>query len=185
MTEDLITDLSRLSGVFVISRNSSWTYKGRSVKPQQVAEQLGVRYLLEGSVRRQGDMVRINAQLIDAIGGHHVWADRYDGTLDDVFALQDQVIGEIVSALAVNLTTAEKAEIEAAETRSTQAYDAVLQGMQHLRPESEAPRALLLPQCFQGRGKKVSARFREHYKSMIYLRNLVAWAGFEPATFRL
>ena len=109
MTEDLITDLSKLSGIFVIARNSVWPYKDKPTKPQQVAEDLGVRYVLEGSVRREGDQVRINAQLIDAIGGHHLWADRYDGALSDIFALQDKVIGQIVSALAVELTSTERA----------------------------------------------------------------------------
>ena len=79
ITEDIITDLSKLSGILVIARNSSWTYKGKSVKVQQVAEDLGVRYVLEGSVRREGDTVRINAQLIDALGGQQLWAERYDG----------------------------------------------------------------------------------------------------------
>ena len=89
MTDDIITDLSKLSGIFVISRNSSWTYKGKSVKVQQVAKDLGVRYVLEGSVRREGDTVRINAQLIDALDDQHLWAERYDGSIKDVFALQD------------------------------------------------------------------------------------------------
>ena len=137
MTEDLITDLSKLSGIFVISRNSSWTFKGRAVKAQQVAEELGVRYILEGSVRRRGGQVRINAQLIDAIGGHHLWAERYDGTMDGVFALQDKVIGEIVKALAVNLTSAEKADLGQAETKNPQAYDALLQGLEQLRHDTE------------------------------------------------
>ena len=91
LTDDLITDLSKLSGLFVIARNSTFTYKGKSVKIQQVAEELGVRYVLEGSVRRAGDQVRINAQLIDATTGGHLWAERYDGSLADVFALQDKV----------------------------------------------------------------------------------------------
>jgi TolB-like protein/class 3 adenylate cyclase/rhodanese-related sulfurtransferase/tetratricopeptide (TPR) repeat protein len=137
MTEDLITDLSKLSGIFVIARNSSWTYKGKSTKPQQVAEELGVRYVLEGSVQRQGDRVRINAQLIDAIGGHHLWADRYDGTLSDVFALQDKVIGQIVAAMAVKLTTGERVEAGETETDNPQAYDALLQGWDHLRQDNE------------------------------------------------
>ncbi len=85
MTEDLITDLSKISGLFVIARNSSFSYKGQQVKVRQVAEELGVRYVLEGSVRRAGDEVRINAQLIDATTGGHLWAERYDGTLADVF----------------------------------------------------------------------------------------------------
>ena len=137
MTEDLITDLSKLSGVFVIARNSTFAYKGKPTKVQQVAEDLGVRYVLEGSVRRQGDQVRINAQLIDALGGHHLWADRYDGTMSDIFMVQDKVIGQIVSALTVKLTTIEKAQSEQFETSSPQAYDALLQGWDHLRRDSE------------------------------------------------
>ena len=104
MAEDLITDLSHLSGIFVIARNSSWAYKDKPTKVQQIAEDLGVRYVLEGSVRRDGELIRINAQLIDALNGHHVWADRYDGSAAEVFALQDKVIRQIVAVLAVNLT---------------------------------------------------------------------------------
>ena len=109
MAEDLITDLSHLSGIFVIARNSSWAYKDKPTKVQQIAEDLGVRYVLEGSVRRDGELIRINAQLIDALNGHHVWADRYDGSAAEVFALQDKVIRQIVAALAVNLTPGETA----------------------------------------------------------------------------
>lgn len=137
MTEDLITDLSKLSGIFVIARNSTFAYKGKPTKIQQVAEDLGVRYVLEGSVQRQGDQVRINAQLIDAVGGHHLWADRYDGAMSDIFTLQDKVVGQIVSALTVEFTTAERAESEQVETKDTQAYDALLQGWDHLRRDSE------------------------------------------------
>lgn len=93
MTDDLITDLSKLSGLFVISRNSTFTYKNKAVKIRKVAEELGVRYVLEGSIRRIGDQVRINAQLIDALSGFHLWAERYDGSMTDVFQLQDRVIG--------------------------------------------------------------------------------------------
>lgn len=133
MTEDLITDLSKISGLFVIARNSSFTYKDRSVKVRQVAEELGVRYVLEGSVRRAGNEVRINAQLIDATTGGHLWAERYDGTLDNVFTLQDQVTGKIVAALAVSLSGEEQAIQGLAETDSPQAYDAYLQGWEHYR----------------------------------------------------
>jgi len=137
MTEDLITDLSKLSGIFVISRNSSWTYKGKPAKVQQVAEDLGVRYVLEGSVQRQGDHVRINAQLIDAVGGQHLWADRYDGTMSDVFGLQDKVIHQIVAALAVHLTSTEQARAGGAETNNPEAYDALLRGWDYLRKDRE------------------------------------------------
>ncbi len=111
MAEDLITDLSKISGLFVIARNSSFSYKGQQVKVRQVAEELGVRYVLEGSVRRVGDQVRINAQLIDATTGGHVWANRFDRDFRDIFKLQDEVISDIVSALAVELTDKEKADV--------------------------------------------------------------------------
>jgi TolB-like protein/rhodanese-related sulfurtransferase len=137
MTDDIITDLSKLSGILVIARNSSATYKGKAVKVQQVAEDLGVRYVLEGSVRREGDTVRINAQLVDALSGQHLWAERYDGSIRDVFALQDRVIGQIVAALAVNLTHDERTSVEFVGTRSPQAYDAVLRGWAHYRQGSE------------------------------------------------
>ena len=95
MTDDLITDLSKVSSLFVIARNSTFAYKGRSVEMRQVAEDLGVRYVVEGSVRRAGDTVRVNAQLIDTITGGHVWADRYDGSVADIFAVQDAIVREI------------------------------------------------------------------------------------------
>lgn len=135
ITEDLITDLSRVPGILVIARNSVWTYKGKVAPPEVVARELGVRYVLDGSVRRQGDRVRINAQLIDTLGDHHLWADRYDGSVSDVFALQDRVIGNIVAALSVNLPGANSAD--AAETVDPQAYDAFLLGMERLHLDTD------------------------------------------------
>jgi TolB-like protein/class 3 adenylate cyclase/rhodanese-related sulfurtransferase len=131
ITEDVITDLSKLSGLFVISRNSTFTYKGKPVKVRQVAEELGVRYVLEGSVRRAGDQVRITAQLIDATTGGHVWAERYDGALTDVFALQDDVTQKIVAALAVKVTDEEQVHQGRHGTENPDAYDAFLQGWAH------------------------------------------------------
>ena len=122
----MITDLSKISGLFVIARNSSFSYKGRQVKVRQVAEELGVRYVLEGSVRRAGDQVRINAQLIDATTGGHVWAERYDGVMTDVFALQDEVTSKIISALAVRLTGAERLNLARMPTENLEAYDSFL-----------------------------------------------------------
>ena len=133
MTEDLITDLSKVSGLFVIARNSSFAYKGRQTKVRQVAEDLGVRYVLEGSVRRVGDQMRINAQLIDASTGGHIWAERYDGRLADVFALQDKVTGSIVAALALNLTESEARLRSRTETDNPEAYDVFLQGWEFYR----------------------------------------------------
>jgi adenylate cyclase len=94
MTDDLITDLSKSSALFVIARNSTFVYKGKAVKISQVAEELGVRYVLEGSVQRAGDQVRVNAQLIDALTGGHIWADRFDGSVTDIFAAQDEFVSK-------------------------------------------------------------------------------------------
>ncbi len=133
MTEDLITDISKVSGLFVIARNSVFTYKGKAVKVRQVAEELGVRYVMEGSVRRVGNQVRINAQLIDATTGGHVWAERYDGSLDDVFSMQDKIIQSIVTALAVTLVGQEKGSLARAETSAPKTYDLFLRGWEHYR----------------------------------------------------
>ena len=131
MTDDLITDLSKISGVFVIARNSTFTYKGKDVKIKQVAEELGVRYVLEGSVRKEGEQVRINAQLIDATKGHHLWAERYDGKMQDIFALQDKITRKIVSALSVKLTGREKELMAKKGTDNVAAHDAFLRGWGH------------------------------------------------------
>ena len=111
MTEEIITALSKISELFVIARNSSFSYKGKSVKVQQVGRELGVQYVLEGSVRKAGDRVRITAQLIDATTGNHLWAERYDSVLKDVFKLQDEITQKIVIALQVELTRGEQAYV--------------------------------------------------------------------------
>jgi TolB-like protein/rhodanese-related sulfurtransferase len=133
MTDDLITDLSKLSGLFVIARNSTFTYKGKSVQVRQVAEELGVRYILEGSVRRDGSQVRINAQLIDATSGGHLWAERYDGSLDNIFELQDNITQSIVTALALTLTAGEQEQRARKETDSPEAYDEFMRGWDYYR----------------------------------------------------
>lgn len=136
MTEDLITDLSKLSGLFVVARNSVFTYKGKAVKIRDVAEDLGVQYVLEGSVRRVGDQVRINAQLIDALSGGHLWADRYDGTFGDVFALTDKVSNSIVEQLAVNLSIEGDTAVKSVEPNYAKAYDLFLKGWGYYRSGS-------------------------------------------------
>jgi TolB-like protein len=130
MTDDLITDLSKVSGLFVIARNSTFNYKDQAVVIRQVAEDLGVRYVLEGSVRRAGNEIRINAQLIDATTGGHLWAERYDRDYADIFDLQDEVIGRIVSAMAVQLTDAEQQLVERRPTDNLEAYEAYLKAEQ-------------------------------------------------------
>jgi adenylate cyclase len=128
MTEDLITDLSKLSGLFVIARNSVFTYKGKAVEVAEVSRKLGVRYLVEGSERKAGNRVRINAQLVDATTGGHLWAERYDRELQDIFALQDEVTQKIVLALKVKLTAEEQTRFCQAPTSNLDAYDSFLRG---------------------------------------------------------
>jgi adenylate cyclase len=132
MTEDLITDLSKLSGLFVIARNSVFTYKGKAVKPGQVSWELGVRYVLEGSVRRAGDRVRITAQLVEATTGYHRWVERYDRDLKDIFAVQEEIARKIVAALAVQLTAGEQARLGHKYTENLEAYDHFLRGGEYL-----------------------------------------------------
>jgi tetratricopeptide (TPR) repeat protein len=131
MTEDLITDLSKLNGVFVIARNSTFVYKGKAGDVRDIAKTLGVRYVLEGSVRRVGSDVRVNAQLIDATTGAHLWAERYDTAMKDVFSLQDKVTRGVVGALSLQLTKDESARVERKETANAEAYDVFLKGWQH------------------------------------------------------
>ncbi len=126
LTEDIITDLSKVSGLFVIARNSTFTYKGKAVKVRQVAEDLGVRYVLEGSVRRSDDRVRINVQLIDAVKGNHVWAERYDREIKDVFAVQSDVTRRVVSELAVTLKADEQERLYRRHTDNLEAYETFL-----------------------------------------------------------
>lgn len=128
VTEDLITGLSKVSGLFVIARNSVFTYKGRAVNVGEVGRDLGVRYVLEGSVQRAGDRVRITAQLVDASTGYHVWAERYDREVRDIFAVQDDVTQHIVGALAVKLTEGERGRLGRAPTGNPEAYDLALRG---------------------------------------------------------
>jgi tetratricopeptide (TPR) repeat protein len=129
MVEDIITGLSRSKSLFVIARTSSFTYKGKAVDIKQLGRELGVRYVLEGSVRKSGNRVRITGQLVDAATGNHIWADRYDSTLEDIFDLQDQVTSSVIGAIFPQL---ERAEIERAKrkpTESLQAYDYYLRAL--------------------------------------------------------
>jgi len=127
MTEEIITALSKLPRLFVIASNSTFIYKGKPVKIQQVSEELGVRYVLEGSVRKDENRVRITAQLIDAVKGHHLWAERYDREMKDTFALQDEITMKMLTALEVNLSEGEQAVMMAKGTHNLEAYLKVLQ----------------------------------------------------------
>jgi adenylate cyclase len=127
LTEEIITALSKIGNMFVIARNSMFTYKGKPVKVKQVAEELGVHYVLEGSVRKAGDRVRITAQLVDAIKGHHLWAERYDRDLKDIFVIQDDITKKIITALNVKLTGKQFLYMYAKGTGNLEAYLKLLQ----------------------------------------------------------
>lgn len=132
ISEEIISALSRVPKLFVIARNSTFIYKGKPVRIKQVAEELGVKYVLEGSVRKAGDKVRITAQLIDAIKGHHLWSERYDRNLKDIFAVQDEITKKIITAMQVKLTEGEQARTVAKGTNNLDAYLKCLQANDYL-----------------------------------------------------
>ncbi|UPJ54036.1 winged helix-turn-helix domain-containing protein [Bradyrhizobium sp. 200] len=147
ISEDIITALSKLRWFFVIARNSSFTYKGKAVQMKQIAAELGVRYVVEGSVRRSGDRVRITAQLNDTATGSHIWAERYDRDLTDVFAVQDEITDAIVTAIEPQIYAAENFRSRRKPPNSVDAWDLVMRALSHhwrvTRPDSLAAQALL------------------------------------------
>jgi len=142
LTDEIIATLSSVQELFVIARNSTFTYKGKPVKVQQVSEELGVRYVLEGSVKKDGDKIRITAQLIDAITGHHLWAKQYDRNLDDIFAVQDQITKNITVAMQVKLTEGEQARSAAKGTNNLEAYLKYLQANEYYHRDNIESNAL-------------------------------------------
>jgi TolB-like protein len=137
ISDDIITDLSKLSGLVVIARSSSFTYKGKTIGVQQIGQDLKVRYLLEGSVRKAGDRVRINAQLVETSTGQHLWAERYEGKMDDIFTFQDGITRNIVSALALKLTAREQEALADKGTDNLLAYDHYLKGWENYRQQTD------------------------------------------------
>ncbi|NKM17432.1 adenylate/guanylate cyclase domain-containing protein [Rhizobium laguerreae] len=173
LTEDLITDLSRTAGLFVIARNSVYCYKGKPVDVRLVAQELGVRYVLEGSARRAMGRVRINAQLIDALGGQHLWADRFDRTVEDVFELQDEVNAKIVEALVGRLTIPKQRN----RPKNLEAYDLCVRArlLTEESPQTEREAYMLLQ-----RAVKLEPLYAEALGLLAYNRWL-AWTHFgEP-----
>ena len=163
MTDDIITDLSKISGLFVIARNSTFSYKGQAIKVTDVGRELGVRHVLEGSVRKAGNRVRINVQLIDAPTGGHVWAERYDRELVDIFALQDEIAQKIVFALKVTLSPEDQARFQRAPTTNLHAYDAYLRGVElfwRTTPTSNSQAQQLFEQAIELDGDYAAAYAR-------------------------
>ena len=177
ITEDIITDLSKVSGLFVIARNSSFKFKGKSVDVRDVGRDLGVRYVLEGSVRKATDRIRISAQLIDAATGHHLWAERYDRDLKDVFALQDEIAGKIVKALEVKLTEDEQQRVARRYTDSLEAYDYFLRGRGYrggdTKEENAQARRLL------ERATELDPKFAGAYAELSWIR-FREWSDHRP-----
>jgi adenylate cyclase len=171
ITEDLTTDLSKISGLFVIARNSAFTYKGKAVKVQDVSRELGVRYVLEGSGRRADSQVRITAQLVDATMGHHLWSERYDRALKDLLGLQDEITQQIVANLRVEVGQAELERVRRIPTENLTAYDYVLRGR-------EASLRALLDQT----QKEANAQARQLFEKVLALdpayAEAYAWLGW-------
>jgi adenylate cyclase len=173
MTDDLITDLSKFSSLFVIARNSVFAYKDQNVEPSEIARALGVRYILNGSVRAAGGRIRINSRLIDTTSGGQIWAERFDREMGDIFALQDDVTGKIVSALALQLTPEEKGRLAAPGRETTpEAYDLYLRGVEALRrygPESiEAPESILQARSYFLKALTIDPDYARAHAAMAY-----------------
>jgi TolB-like protein/class 3 adenylate cyclase len=179
ITDDLITDLSKISGLFVIARNSAFQFKGKSVDVKTVGSKLGIRYVLEGSVRRAEDKVRINAQLIDATTGGHLWAERYDGQMEDIFTLQDKITQKIVAALAVKLTSGEKENIASKGTDNIEAYDAFLKGWQHYLLYTPEDCAIAIK--YLGKALELDHDYGQAYAALAHIYYSQAGAGREWA----
>ena len=142
ISENIISALSRISNLFVIARNSTFTYKGKPVKVQQVSEDLGVRYVLEGSVQKSGSRYRFTAQLIDAIKGNHLWSEKYDRELKDLFMVQDEITKEIITALNVELTQGEQARTASKGTDNLEAYLKIMQAREQVYKHNVESNAL-------------------------------------------
>jgi adenylate cyclase len=181
ITEDIITDLSKVSALFVVGRNTSFTYKGKSQQLQEVAAELGVKFLLEGSVRKAGQRVRITGQLIDGSTGGHLWADRYDRDLTDIFAIQDEITKTIVDQLKVRLLPEEKKAIGQPPTASVEAYTYFLRGREFFNNSTRW--FLTLARQMFAKAVEIDPSFARAYAGMANCdTRLVGWYG-EPIPF--
>ena len=178
ITEDIITDLSKVSGLFVVGRNTSFMYKGKTVQLQEVAAELGVKFILEGSVRKAGDRVRVTGQLIDGATGGHLWADRYDRDLTDIFAIQDEITQSIVGQLKIKLLPEERKAIAQAPTDNVEAYTCYLKGRQFF--QNSTKRYLGLARQMFAKAVEIDPSFARAYAGMANCDSrLAGWFG-EP-----
>jgi adenylate cyclase len=160
ISENIISALSKISEMFVIARNSTFTYKGKPVKVQQVSEELGVRYVLEGSAQKSGNRLRITAQLIDATTGHHLWSEKYDRDMEDLFALQDEITHKIIIELQVKLTEGEQARVSHKSTNNLEAWSYAVRGLK----------------LFERTSKENNAKAMEFFERAVELDPNYVWA---------
>ena len=175
ITEDIIAGLAKVPKLFVIARNSTFTYKGKPVKVQEVGKELGVRYVLEGSIQRSGDRVRVTAQLIEAQTGNHLWAERYDRDLKDIFALQDEITMKIMTELQVKLTDGEQARLEVKNTNNVEAYAKFLQG-EHYHLQRNPEDRIRARQMFE-EAIALDPEYANAYAGLAAIYNNAAWFG--------
>jgi adenylate cyclase len=180
LTDDLITDLSKVSGLFIIARGSVFQFKGRDAKVREAAESLGVRYVVNGSVRRAGNAVRVNVELIDAITGGQLWADRYDGSLDNIFAVQDRFVRVIVEALSLKLSKEEEQEIGRGQTSNVDALEAYQRGWEHILRFTSDENARAIPEL--RRAVELDPDYGRAYTALgLALYRSCAWGWSRPA----
>lgn len=179
LTEEIITALSKTPKIFVIARNSTFTYKGKVVKVKQVAEELGVRYVLEGSVRWVGDKVRITAQFIDALTGNHLWAERYDRDLKDIFALQDEITLKVITALQVKLTSGEQACVIGKGTQNLNAYLKTLQAYEQFGRMNK--QGSIMAKQLANEAIALDPKYETPYTVMAYSHMLDLWFRFSES----
>ncbi len=176
ITEDLITDLSKIRWFFVIARNSTFTYKGQAIEIRKVSRELGVRYVLEGSIRKSGDRVRISAQLIDATTGRHVWAERYDREIEDIFELQDEMTQTIVAAVEPELGAFEREQALRKPPQSLDAWETYQRGLWHMWSFTKTDNAKALP--FLQRARELDPNFATAYAYEGYSHFLNVMLGY-------
>ncbi|MET4687635.1 adenylate/guanylate cyclase domain-containing protein [Sinorhizobium fredii] len=165
LTEDLITDLSRNAGLFVIARHSTFAYKGKSVDVRLIARELGVRYLVEGSARRAAGRVRINVQLIDAVGGDHLWAERFDRNIEDIFGVQDEITDKIVEALVGRLAESPARN----RPKSLEAYDLCVRGRSLISAFNSSPEALREAEILLNQAVSIDSEYAEAFRWLAFV----------------
>ena len=180
ITEQIITSLSKMPSIFVISRTSTFSYKGKPVKVQQVAEELGIRYVLEGSIQQSGDKIRITAQLIDALSGRHLWAERYERNYEDIFALQDEITLKILSELQVKLTEGERIRFSGySKTVNLEAFEKTMEAITYVRainPESNAIARRLAEESI-----KLDPNYSYSYNILAIVHVMDVWLGISKS----